>query len=82
MSENTDFERFLQSLQERELTVLNNGKASLELIESAWLDCPITPKALQAAVVSIRNDFLEQVDDLLRVISNYTESEGAPILTK
>lgn len=67
------FEQLIKDLEERELTILNNGKASLELIDSCWLDLPITPESLETAVLNIRAEFLEQVDDLLHVIKKYKE---------
>ena len=70
------FQNFLNALQERELTVLNNGKASLEISDSCWLDTPITPKSLEEGIMKIREDFLSQVDDLLFVVNKYKESEN------
>lgn len=69
------FEKLLECLEERELTVLNNGRASLELSDSCWLDLPITAESLENAVLSIRRDFLEQVDDLLHVVKKYKKDK-------
>lgn len=69
------FEKLLEGLEERELTILNSGQASLELSDSCWLSTPITPEALETAVLNIRRDFLEQVDDLLHVVKKYKKGK-------